>query len=198
MVPLDSVKGTLRLSSSLLPYLLGRRGCLDHGLHPCIPTSGRRARSLIFCLNHLTHRWLKRPLILDFRKPATSSCREGADIHLLTTVLSRPCPGRRARCWERLAGGPEVRLGWEGARRACRHRVRDLPLQPPSLRRGVLDSEGTRCHVPGTFQAAPSQCMSLVPCPSTSLGRSAASFPCRSLWSGAARFSRGCCCVGPH
>lgn len=89
MVPLDSVKGTLRLSLSLLLYLLGRCCCLDHRLRPCVPTSGRTC-SLIFCLNHLTHRWLKRPLVLDFRKSVTSSCREGADTHLLTTALSSP------------------------------------------------------------------------------------------------------------
>lgn len=74
MVSLDSAKGTLRLSLSLLPSLLRRCLCLDRRLHPCFPISGRRACSLIFCLNHLTHHWLKRPLILDFSKSATSSC----------------------------------------------------------------------------------------------------------------------------
>lgn len=86
VVPLDSVKETLRWSLSLLLSLLGRCWCFNHGLHPCCPISGRRACSLIFCLNH----WLKRPPILDVSKSATSSCQEGTDVHLLKTMLSSP------------------------------------------------------------------------------------------------------------
>lgn len=85
-MPLDSVKGTLRLSLSQLLCLLGR--CLGHRLRICCAINGRRACSLIFCLIHLTHYGLKRPLICDFSKSVTSSCCEGTDTHLLKPALS--------------------------------------------------------------------------------------------------------------
>lgn len=200
MVPLDSAKETLRLSLSLLLSLLG---CSDRRLHPCFPISGRRACSLIFCLNRLTHRWLKRPLILDFSKAATSSCREGADIHLLKTVLSSPARSQGATAATRAAGSisPVVsRCVWAG-------RGQELPvdaesgtcrLLPPSLRCRVLDLEAMQCQTPGTLQAAPSQCISLVPCRSTSQRHADASFSHRSVWSRAAHFNTGCCWVQLH
>ena len=156
MGPLDSVKGTLRLSCSLLLYRLGRCWCLDHRLHPCFPISGRRACSLIFCLNHLTHRWLKRPLILDFSKSETSSCREGADIHLLKTVLEcGPCPQPRGhrcfvRCWKHLVS---VRLGWEGTRTALAGISLGLPghLAPHPLQIQHPPAQGWRHEAAGPW-----------------------------------------------
>lgn len=195
VVPLDSVKGTASLSLSLLLSVLRRCWCLDHRLHPCFPISGRRACSLIFCFNHLTHCWLKGPLIFDFSKAATSSCREGADIHLLEqcsppllrALLGTPCQQSRGVC-ELGAGKNRPEMQRQGPAASC--------LQCCAAGHWVwIWMLG---QVPGTLQAAPSQRMAFVPCPSTSWGCSAASFSCHSLWSGAARFSTGCCGAQRH
>lgn len=131
---------------------------MDHRWHPCFPINGNTA---CFCLNYLTHHWLKRQLILDFSRSVTSSCGEGINIHLLRTVLPCPAHSQGATATWCAAGsilpvGLRCILSWEGTRTAQRCQVRDLlPFGPPSLCCSLLDLEGMQCPVPRYAPSCP-------------------------------------------